>query len=199
MKLAIFDFDGTLYAKDSLIEIWKFFLRKYPLTLLYFPVQFTGLLLFKLKIIDAKKFKELFVIYLSRISEEEILKGLEEFWTREYPLNFHNELLHYLSDIKSKGLKTVCLSASPDLFLHQICVMLQIDVLISTHMVHENGKYRIQGKNCRGDEKIKRIQDHFKDHDIELEYVFSDNWDDQELRKMAKQGYEVIEGKALKI
>lgn len=199
MKLAIFDFDGTLYAKDSLIEIWKFFLKKHPLILLYFPVQFIGLLLFKLKLINAKRFKELFVIYLFRKSPERIGKDLEEFWTREYPSNFHEELLKFLTDIKSGGLKTVCLSASPNLFLQPICNVLQIDELISTLLVQENGKYRIKGKNCRGDEKVRRLKDHFKDYDIELEYVFSDNRDDLELRKMAKQGYEVIGGKVLKI
>ena len=109
MKIAIYDFDGTLYKGDCSIDFYKFCLKKYPYKILKFPFHIFLGILWKLKIISTKRFKENF---LSVVNWENREKDVEEFWSG-YKKNIFKWVKEEIKKDKSKKLKIICISASP--------------------------------------------------------------------------------------
>ena len=88
----------------------------------------------------------------------------------------------------------VVVSASPELFIKHFCLSLGVDTVLGSELKVVNNKYRLL-INCRGQEKLKRLKRAFPDFEIIAAY--SDNKDDDELLKIAKNGYWVKKSGAL--
>lgn len=194
-QIAVFDFDKTLFKKDSFLLFYSFIIIKYPTRLIYLPIQVLSGILFLLKIINAKSFKNYFLIYLYNMKLEVLAINLEEFWSQNQ--QFNQELLVRLQKFNNSGIATVVVSASPTLFIESACKKIGIKHIIGTDLTYQNGKYKIVGKNCRGKEKISRLFSFFEDN-IQIIGVFSDNKDDQCLLNMSKNSFWVKNGKLVK-
>jgi phosphatidylglycerophosphatase C len=194
-QIAVFDFDKTLFKKDSFLSFYKFIVIKYPIRLIYLPIQVLSGILYLFKILNAKSFKNYFLIYLYNMNLEILVANLEEFWDQNH--QFNQELLLRLQTLNNSGIATVVVSASPTLFIESVCKEIGIKHVLGTELSYQNGKYIIMGKNCRGKEKISRLFSFFED-DIEIICAFSDNKDDQGLLNMSKNSFWVKNGKLVK-
>ncbi len=87
--------------------------------------------------------------------------------------------------LAQKAPTDVIISASPEFLLRPLCEQLQIGTLIATRMDARNGK--IFGKNCKGDEKVRRFSECFPNAAIERFY--SDSLSDAPLAKLAAQAF----------
>jgi phosphatidylglycerophosphatase C len=193
-QIAVFDFDKTLFKKDSFLSIYKFIVIKYPIRFIFLPIQVLSGALYWLKILDAKTFKSYFLFYLYNMKLEILAANLEEFWSQNQ--QFNQELLSCIQTLNNSGITTVVVSASPTLFLKKACKDLGIKHVIGTELTYQNGNYKIAGKNCRGREKISRLLSFFED-DIEIIWAFSDNKDDQDLLNMSKNSFWIKNGKLI--
>jgi len=187
-KISIFDFDGTVYYKDSLFEFWKFVLKKKPLRIIFLPIQLFGFLLFKLYLFRGKGFKNFFLTYLFFIDQHQLKLWIDQFWTREFPVNFRTELLERIKIHNQSDIQPVCVSASASIFIQNICETIGIDQLICSKVNRKFGFYYIDGKNCRGAEKIVRLKLAFNLNEIIITEAYSDNRDDKTLLEMAEKG-----------
>lgn len=185
-SIAIFDFDGTLYTKDSFVEICKFIYRRSPHRIIFVPLQFFGFLLFKLRLLTAKQFKVLFCIYLYGMTPSRLCNLLVLFWENESSESLNNEILNKAQELRAGNTECVCVSASPELFLLPVIERLGFH-LIGTRLEYNKGFYRIKGKNCRGKEKINRIFQLYPKSSTHIKYAVSDNHDDIELLKLATE------------
>lgn len=188
-SLVVFDFDGTLYTKDSLIDFCLFYYRSKPLRRFYVFKQFLAFILWKVKIIDTTTFKHKFISFIGNDSEEEITRMAELFWDKTHKFNPH--LLNILDQYQKASVPVLVLSASPELFISPACQKLNIPYLLGTPLTVEKSSYRL-GTNCRGREKINRFKEKFPESEI-LE-AYSDNKDDIYLLQMAKKGWWVVRG-----
>ena len=188
--IAVFDFDGTLYRKDSFIEFTKYVLKKHPLRLRYLPVQCYYLVCHKLSIIETRVFKEKFLCYLNGVDEELLQKWLDAFWETQTEDRFNQALLAKSDDFASQGVAVVCVSASPSLFIAKQLGRLGIPTVIATELKYVDGKYLICTKNCRGQEKISRLHQFFSDS-YDIIEAYSDNSDDINLLLQAKKAYRI--------
>lgn len=187
-KLAIFDFDGTIYKRDTLFSFWFFVLRKYPERIIFAPYQLLILFLLKFKIINAQYAKEKFLIYITGLQSQSRDRILNEFWEKEFPKNFILSTLDFIREYKKAGCEIVCISASPDIFLTPICKEAGIDTLISTTVSFTNKQsLKIVGNNCRGKEKISRLYSIYNKENVIIEFAISDNNDDVDLLHLAKK------------
>lgn len=190
-KFDVFDFDGTIYKKDASLEFWKYCVSKDRAVILYFPVQITALILNKLKIMKTKKFKELFFSFLNRYSEKEILERVELFWKEEKK----NICRWYIE--KPKINYRICISASPYFLLEKITKDIGIDELIATEMsITEKKRNRITGNNCKGEEKVKLLNEKYKEYTIEEFYT--DSKADMPLCNIAEKYYFIKNGEIIK-
>ncbi len=191
MRIAVFDFDRTLFRKDTIIELAKYFYMKKVVHPGYFISQLYYTICYSMKMLSTKQYKEKFLGFLNNLNEKDVLNLLDEFWKYYFPSFFNELLLKEIHSLKARGINIVVVTASPGVFVKPVLKYLEIDYLIATSMVFDHGKVSIQGNNCRGQEKIARLKQTFNLGTTKIVAAYSDNKDDIELLKMADVGYQV--------
>lgn len=181
-KIDVFDFDKTLYKKDSSVEFYLYCLSKYKKIIKYFPSQVFGFLLYKLKIKPKEYYKEKFFSFLKSIEKPEDV--VKDFWSSRKD-DFRKEFIE-----NSKKFKIV-ISASPEFLLKDICTELGIDYCIASKVDINTGKFL--SKNCKGEEKVNRLNEYIQDY--EIENFYSDSLTDKYLARLAKNSYLVKKDK----
>ena len=148
--------------------------------MLYLPYQVFSAVLFKAKIISRKKFKENFFSFLISVKD----LHLSEFW------NQHQVKIKdwYL---KQKQSDDLIISASPEFILKEMTDRLDIK-LMGTRMNPQTGK--IDGENCRAEEKVKRFHQSYPN--VEINKFYSDSKSDAPLKLISKQAY-LVKGNEL--
>ncbi len=175
-KIDVFDFDKTLYEKDSTIQFYLFSLKKNKKIIKYWPIQITYFILYKLKIVKKIVFKEKFFSFLKVISNVD--EYIEEFW-KQNKKYIRMKLLE-----KSKNKKYV-ISASPEFLLEDICKDLGIERTIASEVDKKNGKFF--SPNCYGKEKVTRLRQ--LDKDIKIENFYTDSKSDNYLASIADNSF----------
>ena len=193
-EIAVFDFDGTLYSRDSLLDFCRYYYQKKPLRLWRIALQLLAFIGWKLGRFNTSEFKHRFLIFLSNDSEQEIERMANNFW--KSPRVYNPHVLSCLRSCKATNCYTVVASASPILFILPACKALGIDEVIGTELNFINGRYSL-GENCRGDEKLRRITTRFPSATIREAY--SDNRDDLTLLQSAEKGFAVKKGVILPV
>ncbi len=187
--IIIIDFDKTLFKKDSLIEFCKYIFKKKPLQMWSIIPQVFATLLYLFKLIDTKKYKELFLLYLHGINEQELTSFAKEFWANTGMENFNSSIT---SLFNKKDFRIICISASPEIYLSPITEVYQIE-LIGTKIAFSKNTYKIIGENCKGEEKVKRLKKYLNAETIDIEESYSDSITDLPLFKLSKKAYLVDE------
>lgn len=195
-NISVFDFDKTIYKGDSFIDFYKFVLNKEKYRIIYLPIQIFYGILYVLKLINSHSFKNKFLIFLNKIQPNDLNNLVEEFWRENK--NFNPELIDRIDINNKKKIKTIIISASPENIINVICKSMNVDCLIATRLKFNNNHYQIDGRNCRGIEKINRLKDYLGSN-YQIVEAYSDNNDDIELLRMAQFGYKIVNGKIVKI
>lgn len=159
MKLALFDFDGTISDKDSFL----LFMKKASLVRFYFACSryFPQILLYLGKKYPDYKLKEAFLTTLFKGRQFESLK--------EFGHGFADDILpsiirpgaqKAIDEYLSAGDRVVVVTASPRIFLEPWCKKQGIEILGTELDVDRFGKVtgKIDGLNCHGQEKVRRIK-----------------------------------------
>lgn len=171
----VYDFDGTIYDGDSTVDFYLFALKHQPSLIRYLPRQFCGLLLFVLGRINKTQFKEYFFCYLPGIDAEELAQS---FWKSKQSRIFD----WYL---RQKRPDDIIISASPEFLLKPICQRLGVNRLIASQVCAQTGLFA--GENCRGEEKVRRLNETFGITHIGKFY--SDSLSDSPLAKLADEAF----------
>ena len=154
----VYDFDKTIYNGDSTLDFYIFSIKKNLLLLRYFHKQFSGIILYHLKIINKEKYKEFFFSFLNGIKN--IDDEIKKFWGKN-----EKKIKNWYSNQKNE--KDVVISASPEWLLKPITDKLEIN-LIATKVDKKTGKF--DSLNCYGNEKVKRFKEKFPNGEIENFY-----------------------------
>lgn len=179
----VYDFDKTIYDGDSTIDFVRWCLKKKPILALYLlpgTISFGGYLL---KLRDKTRMKEKFYAFLQHIPSVNI--WVEEFW---------EEHQRYIKDwyLKQQQADDIIISASPEFLLRPICDRLQIKHLLASQVDSTTGMYL--GKNCYGEEKVKRFLCAFGD--AQMDAFYSDSFSDAPMANLAKSAY-LVDGDTL--
>jgi HAD superfamily hydrolase (TIGR01490 family) len=189
--IAVFDFDGTLIKKDSMV---LFFLRYFYLSIKNVPNFYRLVyetLKYFLKIYSQKEFKEKYinlVIDSSRFKDIDAL--FDDFSKYLLGLVFMGAK-EKIIELKNKGYKTILLSASPDLYLKKISRELGFSELICTETACSDSKIVVSGLNCYGKNKIKMLLDSFREDRVNWKgsYCYSDSESDRALLNLFGNPY----------
>ena len=137
MKIAFFDFDGTITRQDSTIEFIRYLVgdAKFIIGLL---VLFPLMILYKVKIISNNEIKQIIVSYYFKGKSFEYFKNKAEYFSL-HKLNslIRKKAIEKISWHKEKGHIVVVVSASIDLWLRPWCQANDIK-LISTMLETDN-------------------------------------------------------------
>ena len=190
MTLALFDFDGTITTKDSLIDFIQFTIGKskyYKGLLVLSPI----LILYKLKFIKNNIAKEKFITYFFRDWDIKLFNKFAE----QYSLNQIDKIVRKkaIEKIKwhqSKGHQVVVVSASIECWLKPWCEKHNISLISTKLEIKDNrltGKFAT--KNCFGIEKSNRVQKVYSLENIDFIYAYGDSSGDKELLALADESY----------
>ncbi len=178
----VYDFDHTLYKGDSTIAFWKYEMSKHPGLLRLLPHQCIYAIKYAFGKVSKEKFKEEFYVFFKEISNIEV--EVKRFWDQ-------NEDRFFDWYSKEHKVDDVVISASPEFIVKEGCRRIGISNVIASRVDSSSGKYI--GKNCKGDEKVKRYKNIYGQQQIDKFY--SDSRSDTPMAKMAKEAFLVREGK----
>ena len=176
----VYDFDGTIYNGDSTVDFYLFALRSKPSLIRYLPKQLWGVVLYVLKRINKTRLKEYFFSFLPAIDAETMV---EAFWN----MNRNKIFDWYINQQKHDD---IIISASPKFLLLPICNRLKIGCLIASEVDVKTGKFI--GENCRGQEKVRRLQAEY--NTVCIDSFYSDSLADLPLAKIAEKAFLVKKG-----
>ena len=186
MKLILYDFDKTIYNGDSSFDFFIYCLKKKTLIIIYVPKMFIAILLYKLKIINKKRMKEMVFSFLKIINDVDCY--VEDFW------KCNNIKIKEFYRKKNHG-NDIIMSASPEFLLKPLTKQYKVKDLFATIMDKSTGQ--IDGENCYGKEKVRRFM---KKYDVNNIYeAYSDSYSDTPMLKLAKNSYIVSKEKITKV
>ena len=189
-RLALFDLDGTITKKDTLIEFIKFSRGsfKYFLGLFFIsPI----LILYKLMIIPNWRAKEIMLNwYFRNLSEKKLLESGRQFSLNKLPELILNSALQRIRQHKEDNDEVVIVSASCDIWIKDWCELEKLKY-ISTELEFKDGYFT--GKfctlNCHGQEKVNRINKNLALKDYELIYAYGNEKSDLPMLELAHEKY----------
>lgn len=173
--LAIFDFDGTLFTKDTLPYIGKAWKNQTTNNFRYYLIYLgitPALILYKLKIISRKTLKSWAVHKFHKIFqnmyEEEIQKLFYSAFLLIKPY-FNPIIINEIKIAKKEGLHTVLLSGCYTGLLKIIAEDLGIDTVLGMALPFKDGKFNSQAPIpfINGEEKQKLLAMAFRTENID--------------------------------
>ncbi len=200
MKLAIFDFDGTLFPKDTLpfllsqykdlgcsrLTCYKIYLTMIPLFIRYKLEIVTKLSREQMKLIAVKKFNYIF----KGKTEEELITFFERSTSKVKGL-LNKRVVKEVERARTEGFHTVLLSGTYDYLLANLGKHLGFDTVIGTKMHFTNGTFdpNIDPEIVIGDLKLKKVYDMFKGQEVNWQEsrAYADGYSDIDLLEAVGQ------------
>lgn len=184
--LRVFDFDGTLYNGDSSVDFFLYELFRGRVGVKKIFYFFAVLIKKVLGAATTKDLKSaLFSFVVKRAEKNLLFSDLKDFWKK------HKSKLR--ADLLKEGAgESIVITASPDFLVRGGCEILKIKCLIATKLNLKTGK--IDGENCKGEEKVRLFDAAFKGRVIDRFYT--DSISDRPLIKKAKKAF-FIKGKKI--
>ena len=190
MKIAFFDFDGTITKADStarfiryLVGDSKFFIG------IFFLLPF--MFLYILNLISNNSIKQILITYFFKGKNINEFKKHAEYYSLNMlePL-IRKKALKQISWHKENGHDVVIVSASIDLWLRPWCIKNDVALISSMLEVHNNiitGKTR--NRNCYGLEKVTRIKELYNLSEYSYIYSYGNSRGDYEMLKIANESH----------
>ena len=190
-KIAFFDFDGTITDKDTLLEFIKFS-KGNTNYYLGFALSSPWILAYKLKIISNQRAKEAVLRFFFGGMPLSVFEDhCSRFATEKVPGLIRRKALKEIRMLREIGFRIVIVSASPGNWIQPWAGTVGAD-LIATRLETRPGAAtpgaavsatecltgKISGKNCHGEEKVKRIREQFRLEDFYPIHAYGDSQGD---------------------
>jgi phosphatidylglycerophosphatase C len=185
--VAVFDFDGTLTRRDTLLPFMR---RTRGASRTSMALLATSLRMVR----DRDGAKEAF---LERLLAGQGVEGLraaaDVFADVVITRGLNTPVLERVRSHHSEGHELVIVTASPELYVRPIGERLGFDTILGTRLETDgNGRLtgRLQGRNCRGPEKVERLRAWLGPGDATV-YAYGDSSGDRQLWEFADHAYRV--------
>ena len=190
MKLALFDFDGTITKDDSLLKFIRFVVGDgrfiFGLVVLS-PI----LVAYKLKLIPNYKAKQKMLSWFFKgMSKEAFLKVANEYSLVHIDKILRPKAIEKINWHKNQGHKVVVVSASIEFWLRPWCEKNGLELIATKLEIKDDivtGK--LLSKNCYGVEKVNRIKEIYNLKDFEYIYSYGDSSGDKQMLELAHEKF----------
>ncbi len=184
--IAFFDFDGTITTKDTLLEFIKFSKGTFPFYL-GFLLNSPWLVAYKAKLISNQQAKEKVLAYFFRdTSVEDFDKQCRDFANQVIPGLIRPGALEEINNLKQKGTEVVIVSASPENWVKYWTDTIDAPCLATVLSVsNKTITGKIEGKNCYGTEKVRRIKEKFSLDTYQHISAYGDSSGDKPMLQLA--------------
>lgn len=178
-----FDFDKTLYPRDSTAEFIVYIALRHPLVIADLLAGLPRVVAYKRGRISKTEMKQKLFRCFGRVGD--IDRAVKKFWDKR-----ESRIAEWYLGMKRPD--DVIISASPEFLLKEICQRLGVKYLIASRVDKKTGRY--SGENCYGEEKPLRFAEIFPNGEIESFY--SDSYSDTPMARLSKNAY-IVKGSTL--
>lgn len=184
--IAFFDFDGTITSKDSLLEFIRYARGPYRFYLGMLVLS-PYLVLFKLGFFNNQAAKEKVLGFFFRNTPMDAFNQLcSRFALELLPHLIRPAALDEINRLKRLGYAIVVVSASPENWVALWAASHQLEVIASRlETSHGCITGKLTGKNCYGEEKVRRIKEKYAIADYEDIFAYGDSRGDHQMLKLA--------------
>lgn len=193
--IVLFDFDGTLSTKDSLLPFLRFTLGVAGLARAL-ALSAPWLVGYGLRLISNNIAKERLLTVAFRGQKQAILHEKGRIFAQTVlPHMLRPDMMARLADYQKAGCRCILVSASLDLYLQPWGQEAGIDAVICSSLAYDTtgritGKFA--GANCHGEEKVHRIKAFLHEHGSSLPSVilaYGDSRGDIPMMKLASHAW----------
>ncbi len=194
MKLALFDFDGTITTHDSYREFLLFSFGKMRFITGILRVS-PWLLAYLLRLVSNQTAKEKVTeVFFAGMSRSDFDKHASAFVKQKLNSMIRPAAMKKILWHMQQKHRIIVVSASFSDFLKFWCEQHQLE-LISTNLEENGGVLtgRFATPNCYGPEKVKRLKEHLQLDQYETIYAYGDSRGDREMLEIAhEKGFRVF-------
>ena len=162
-RVTVFDFDGTIIYGDSIVDMLRKGLKQGKVSPFLFIKAVIAGALYHAGLYDAIASKRCAHSFLARMDAQERERFLRNF-AQSLVNRARPEAIKQLQAHKAAGEHVILCSASGDCYMQYVAPLLHVDALLCTPC-DESGIPC--GNNCRGKEKVHRVQEYLQEHGLE--------------------------------
>lgn len=190
-SVALFDFDGTLTQEDSFLpflrwthrdsKIWTGLFQHSPTVIAYFLGKCSN--------------QTITETLVKHFYQGWTLKKLQtmavEFAHQSLPKLMDAEAIDRLKWHQSQGHQVIVVSAALNIYLQPWANMMQVDQVLANDLEAQQGCItgKLQGKNCHGVEKVRRIEQLLGNLNQYHLYAYGDSEADRPMLAIADESY----------
>jgi len=178
MRCAFFDLDHTLTREDTSFAFLRWWAKKHPRAIWRFLAAPLVLALWKFRFLSTRRAKEFFFACLRGQTAASLDAAARDFVQARFDRLVKKEAPAYIAALAPQY-RLVLASASPEFYVRYFAERLGFELSVATRYEIRGGAYtgRIEGENCRGEEKIRRIAEHIPLASLDRagSLAFSDN------------------------
>jgi HAD superfamily hydrolase (TIGR01490 family) len=170
-------------------------MKKKPKLIKHLPATLGSGLLYITKRMELKRAKQSFLSFVEGIHEDEMNELVKEFYEQKLTKIFYEDAINMIKKLKSEGCIIYLISASAEFYLKEFYNIPEVDMVIGTKykMNERLHSCSMDGENCKGEEKVKRLMEVLEQQKLEVDfknsYMFSDSLSDLPLLKLVGKPY----------
>ena len=196
--LALFDFDGTLIPGDSIVAFVRFARRRGALSRREYAKVFFSTVKYLLGGLTDGEMKTRSLAFLQGLPREEGEKLSRDFVKQELLPRVYRDGKETLEKHRENGDLLLLVSASTDNYMRFTAEALGFDALLCTELTDS---FAVES-NCKGPEKVRRVEEGLRDHGVEADfpasYAYGDSKSDESMLRLCGHPVLVNPRKALK-
>ncbi len=173
------DFDDTLARGDSILPYLLYCIRRRLTPRRQFLKAAAAFLRWKLQPSTGRAAKEITLSYIAGRTVAEMDDIARDFFREVQSKRFFREGIAEMQKMRDSGCRIVVVSASSDVYMRVLPEFLPVDEVLCTVCEVKDGVYTGKvGKNCKGDEKVARIQAWLAEQSLSIDKAASAGYGD---------------------
>jgi HAD superfamily hydrolase (TIGR01490 family) len=189
--IIIFDFDGTITTKDTMLDFvkWHFGLIKFSLGMLKILPK---IILYKIGLISNQKAKEDFLThFFGGMEYDEFVELCKNYSLSEIDGIIKKEAEEKIKFYRTHGHKMIIITASILQWVEPWALKAGFAKVLASEIEVKNSKVtgKIMGKNCYGIEKVNRFISEYNSFENYHTVCFGDSKGDFEILKSSNKSY----------
>lgn len=189
LSCAFFDLDGTLTRRDTMFDFLRFYAGRFRFFLKMVLAAPILILEYGWRRDEQMAKERLLSLFLKGQKREHLEKAAELYVDRLDSL-IRQEVWDRLIQLKNSGVSVFIVTASLDIWVSPWCRKHGLE-LISSRALWRNDFFtgRLEGANCRGEEKVRRIHEYFGAKLPPVVEAWGDARSDIPMLRMAQKAY----------
>ncbi|GAB4337679.1 MAG: HAD-IB family hydrolase [Calditrichia bacterium] len=189
MKIAIFDFDGTITDRDTIVPFFLFWIRLTSNIRGLFSLLLFGSFV-KLRLMDTQLFKrKIYSILFNGVNRTVLVKASNSFYHRFVKQHLRKEILDLIKKYNADGYRLIVLSANFKFVIEPFCREFGMECWAIDGIAEGDVMTgELEGAFYHGKEKLRIAEARLAEDELENTIAFGDAPSDIYLLKRVKEG-----------